>query len=124
MSLYESLSRVLAPFASRLNGLLTGYDGTTYSSPAEAVRTQISDLHVLIGDIQGDAKISGSAVGYDGTESGLSATTMQGAIDEVSGDVTAVNGRLDEQGVKIDNLTMLPSEAEELLSIARGEGES
>ena len=35
-----------------------------------------------------------------------------------------VNGRLDEQGVKIDNLTMLPSEAEELLSIARGEGGS
>lgn len=96
MSLYESLSRVLAPFASRLNGLLTGYDGTTYSSPAEAVRTQISDLHVLIGDIQGDAKISGSAVGYDGSESGLSATTMQGAIDEVSGDVAEVNGRLQE----------------------------
>jgi hypothetical protein len=115
MSLYESLSRVLAPFASRLNGLLTGYDGTTYSSPAEAVRTQISDLHVLIGDIQGDAKISGSAVGYDGTESGLSATTMQGAIDEVSGDVTAVNGRLQkldstldysERTIRMDNPTM------------------
>lgn len=99
MSLYESLSRVLAPFASRLNGLLTGYDGTTYSSPAEAVRTQISDLHVLIGDIQGDAKIAGSAVGYDGTESGLSATTMQGAVDEVSGDVANVNGRLDDLGI-------------------------
>ena len=35
-----------------------------------------------------------------------------------------VNERLDEQGVKIDNLTMLPSEAAELLSIARGEGGS
>lgn len=93
MSLYESLSRVLAPFASRLNGLLTGYDGTTYSSPAEAVRTQISDLHVLIGDIQGDAKISGSAVRYEGD---LSATNMQDAVDEVSADVTAVNGRLQE----------------------------
>ena len=98
MSLYESLSRVLAPFASRLNGLLTGYDGTTYSSPAEAVRTQISDLHVLIGDIQGDAKISGSAVRYEGD---LTATNMQGAVDELSGDVADVNGRLREQGEDI-----------------------
>ena len=94
MSLYESLSRVLAPFASRLNGLLTGYDGTTYSSPAEAVRTQISDLHVLIGDIQGDAKISGSAVRYEGD---LTATNMQGAVDELSGDVADVNGRLQQK---------------------------
>jgi hypothetical protein len=97
MSLYSSLTQVLAPFAAKINGLLTGWDGTKYSTPGEAVRTQISDLHVLIGDIQGDAKISGSAVGYDGTESGLSATTMQGAIDEVSGDVANVNGRLREQ---------------------------
>jgi hypothetical protein len=94
MSLYESLSRVLAPFASRLNGLLTGYDGTTYPSPAEAVRTQISDLHVLIGDIQGDAKIAGSAVKYEGDA--LSATNMQDAVDELSDANTALNGRLQE----------------------------
>lgn len=108
MSLYESLSRVLAPFASRLNGLLTGYDGTTYSSPAEAVRTQISDLHVLIGDIQGDAKIAGSAVGYDGSESGLSATTMQGAVDETNEKFTAVNGRLrsQEAGFLLEDFTL------------------
>ena len=45
-------------------------------------------------------------------------------VDEIVDKFGETNGRLDEQGVKIDNLTMLPSEAEELLSIARGEGES
>lgn len=35
-----------------------------------------------------------------------------------------VNGRLDEQGGKIEDLTMSVSEAETLLSIARGEGGS
>lgn len=107
MSLYESLTRVLAPFASRLNGLLTGYDGTVYSTPAEAVRMQISDLHVLIGDIDGDAKISGSAVSYDGTESDLTATTMQGAVDEVCENVSELNGRLDQQADAL-GMTNLP----------------
>lgn len=94
MSLYESLTRILSPYASKLNGLLTGYDGTKYSTPAEAVRTQISDLHILIGDKEGDAKIAGVAVSYYGTESGLSATTMQGAVDEVCENVAGLNGRL------------------------------
>ena len=52
MSLYTALTQVLAPFAARLNGLLTGYDGTVYDTPGEAVRTQINDLHVMIGDTQ------------------------------------------------------------------------
>jgi hypothetical protein len=53
MSLYSSLTQVLAPFAAKINGLLTGWDGTKYSTPGEAVRTQINDLHVLIGDVPG-----------------------------------------------------------------------
>jgi len=96
MSLYSSLTQVLAPFAAKINGLLTGWDGTKYSTPGEAVRQQISDLHVLIGDIQGDAKIAGSAVKYEGDA--LSATNMQDAVDELSDANTALNGRLQQYG--------------------------
>jgi len=42
----------------------------------------------------------------------------------VKGQLTNVNGRLDEQWGKIDELTMRLSEAEALLNIARGEGGS
>ena len=97
MSLYSSLTQVLAPFAAKINGLLTGYDGTKYATPGEAVRTQISNLHVLIGDEPG-VGVSGSAVGYDGTESGLSATNMQGAVDEF---LSNTNERLTELGTDI-----------------------
>lgn len=95
MSLYESLTRVLAPFAEKIKGIQTGYDGTTYSSPGEAVRTQISDLHVLIGDEPGTA-IQGGSVSYDGTESGLTATTVQAAIDENAANVSSTNERLSD----------------------------
>jgi len=109
MSLYSSLTQVLAPFAAKINGLLTGWDGTRYSTPGEAVRQQISDLHVLIGDEPGRA-IQASAVAYNDSNVGT--------------ELTNINGRLDEQGGKIEDLTMLPSEAEALLNIARGEGGS
>ena len=79
MSLYSSLTQVLAPFAARLNGLLTGYDGTVYSTPGEAVRTQINDLHVLIGHVPGQA-IDASAVAYNDSN--------------VAAELTNVNGRL------------------------------
>jgi len=42
----------------------------------------------------------------------------------VKGQLTNINGRLDEQGAEIEDLTMLQSEAEALLNIARGEGGS
>lgn len=100
MSLYESLTRVLAPFAEKIKGIQTGYDGTTYSSPGEAVRTQISDLHVLIGDEPGTA-IQGGSVSYDGTESGLAATTVQAAIDENAANVSSTNERLDDVEEKV-----------------------
>lgn len=83
MSLYSSLSQVLAPFAAKINGLLTGYDGTTYETPGEAVRTQINDLHVLIGHEPGTV-ISGSAISYDNTDSGMTATDVQSALDETN----------------------------------------
>jgi hypothetical protein len=86
MSLYESLSRVLAPFASRLNGLLTGYDGTTYSSPAEAVRTQISDLHVLIGDVPG-AAIQASAVAYNDSNVAAELDGVNGRLGDLKSDL-------------------------------------
>ena len=52
MSLYSSLTQVLAPFAAKINGLLTGYDGTEYSTPGEAVRTQIAEIHAELDEIK------------------------------------------------------------------------
>ena len=42
----------------------------------------------------------------------------------VKGQLTEINGRLAQQAETIEDLTMLPSEAEKLLNIARGEGDS
>jgi hypothetical protein len=95
MSLYTALTQVLAPYAAKLNGLLTGWDGTKYTTPGEAVRRQFTDLHVMIGDVPGEA-IVGSAVSYDGTSSDLSATNMQAAVDETNEKVADVNGRLND----------------------------
>jgi len=89
MSLYSSLTQVLAPFAARLNGLLTGYDGTVYSTPGEAVRTQINDLHVLIGHVPGQA-IDASAVAYNDSN--------------VAAELTGVNGRLQQLDDRVEAL--------------------
>jgi hypothetical protein len=45
-------------------------------------------------------------------------------VDEIIDKFGETNGRLTEYAEGIDNLTMRPSEAAELLSIARGEGGS
>ena len=90
MSLYSSLTQVLAPFAAKINGLLTGYDGTVYSTPGEAVRTQINDLHVLIGDTPGTA-IQASAVAYNDSN--------------VAAELANVNGRLTQHGTSIEEIT-------------------
>ena len=79
MSLYTALTQVLAPFAAKIKGIQTGYDGTEYDSPGEAVREQINDLHVLIGDTPGTA-IQASAVAYNNSN--------------VAAELTNVNGRL------------------------------
>lgn len=81
MSLYSSLRQVLAPYAAKIKGIQTGYDGTEYNSPGEAVRSQISALHVLIGDEPGTA-INASAIGYDDGN-------VEDALD-------GLNGRLSE----------------------------
>lgn len=39
------------PIQTSLNGIKTGWDGTVYSTPGEAVRQQISALHALIDDL-------------------------------------------------------------------------
>jgi hypothetical protein len=80
---------LLAPISAALNGIKTGYDGTVYDTPGEAVREQINDLHVLIGDEPGTA-IQASAVAYNNSN--------------VAAELTAVNGRLDEQGEIVDRL--------------------
>ena len=90
MSLYSSLTQVLAPFAAKINGLLTGWDGTRYSTPGEAVRQQIADLHVLIGDEPGTA-IQSSAVAYGDSD-------VETALDDVNGRLQLQNGELYEDG--------------------------
>ena len=45
-------------------------------------------------------------------------------VDEIVDKFGETNGRLAQQAETIEDLTMLPSEAEKLLSIARGEGDS
>ena len=90
MSLYSSLTQVLAPFAAKINGLLTGWDGTRYNTPGEAVRQQISDLHVLIGDVPGTA-IDASAIGYNDSN--------------VAAELANVNGRLTQHGTSIEEIT-------------------
>lgn len=82
MSLYSALTQVLAPFAAKIKGIQTGYDGTEYENPGEAVREQINDLHVLIGHVPGQA-IQASAVAYNDSN--------------VAAELTNVNGRLREQ---------------------------
>ena len=86
MSLYSSLTQVLAPFAAKINGLLTGYDGTVYSTPGEAVRTQINDLHVLIGDVPGTA-IQASAVAYNDSNVAAELTNVNGRLGQLDGTV-------------------------------------
>ena len=81
MSLYTALTETLSYVASKLNGIKTGYNGTVYNSPGEAVREQINDLHVLIGNTPGTA-IQASAVAYNDSN--------------VAAELTAVNGRLHE----------------------------
>lgn len=93
MSLYTALTQVLAPYAAKINGLLTGWNGTVYSTPGEAVRQQIADLHVLIGDEPGTA-ISASAISYGENSN----------VDEA---LTTVNGRLTQQAADIGDLSEL-----------------
>jgi len=89
MSLYSSLTQVLAPFAAKINGLLTGWDGTKYSTPGEAVRQQISDLHVLIGDTPGTA-IQASAVAYNDSNVGTELTNINGRLQQLDDRVEAL----------------------------------
>lgn len=64
-----------------------GYNGTTYGSIGTAIRSQISDLHAAI-----DNDISAEDVDYDGFSSGLSATNVQDAIDEVVDSIGSQTG--------------------------------
>lgn len=100
MSLYSSLTQVLAPFAAKINGLLTGWDGTRYNTPGEAVRQQIADLHVLIGDEPGRA-ISASAISYGDSDVETALDGVNGRLEQVA-DVSVVYGKLVIDGVSYD----------------------
>lgn len=73
---------LLAPISAALNGIKTGYDGTVYDTPGEAVREQINDLHVLIGDVPGQA-IDASAVAYNDSDVGTELTNVNGRLQEL-----------------------------------------
>jgi hypothetical protein len=70
---------LIAPISAALNGIKTGYDGTVYDTPGEAVRTQINDLHVLIGHVPGRA-IDASAVAYGNSDVGTELTNVNGRL--------------------------------------------
>jgi hypothetical protein len=99
MSLYSSLTQVLAPFAAKINGLLTGWDGTKYSTPGEAVRDQIWKLHVLIGDEPGTA-ISASAISYGDSD-------VETELDELGNRVEALEEGGWVKGIGIETLISL-----------------
>lgn len=113
---------LLAPITAALDSLKIGYDGTEYDTAGASLRQQINALHVLIGDEPGTA-ISASAISYDGTSSGLSATNVQAAIDETNEKFVGVNGRLaqlnfslgtDENG----NVILIRSDLEDLSEVS------
>jgi hypothetical protein len=78
---------LLAPISAALNGIKTGYDGTVYDTPGEAVREQINDLHVLIGDTPGTA-IQASAVAYGNSDVGTELTNVNGRLDDLTNAIT------------------------------------
>jgi len=104
MSLYSSLTQVLAPFAAKINGLLTGWDGTRYTTPGEAVRQQISDLHVLIGDVPG-AAIQASAVAYNDSNVAAELTNVNGRLREQQSALSAVEEKVPVVDAVAENYT-------------------
>lgn len=67
-----------------LTDLRIGTDGTVYQSAGTAIRTQLSDLQ----------NKSASTVSYSGSNSGLTATNVQQAIDETCENVNELNDGL------------------------------
>lgn len=53
----------------------------------------------------------------------ISVPQAQRIVQATKNQLDNVNGRLQQQTEAVNDLTMLPSEAEELLSIAKGEGD-
>lgn len=102
MSLYSALTQVLAPFAAKIKGIQTGYDGTEYDSPGEAVREQINDLHVLIGHVPGQA-IDASAVAYGNSDVGTELDGVNGRLQQLGEEETGVN-KLNSATVIVGNI--------------------
>lgn len=69
-----------------------GYNGTTYGTIGTAIRSQASSLDQRIRAIEDDSDISAEDVDYDGSGSGLSATNVQDAIDEVVDSIGSQTG--------------------------------
>jgi hypothetical protein len=81
---------LLAPISAALNGIKTGYDGTVYDTPGEAVREQINDLHVLIGDTPGTA-IQASAVAYNNSNVAAELDGVNGRLQQVNEDLNDIS---------------------------------
>jgi len=93
---------------AELVDIRVGENGTTYQTAGAAVRGQFAAVKAQIPAIDSSLATAGKA-----------------ADAKATGDAIAgVNGRLGQQEEAVDNLTMSISEAEALLSIARGKGGS
>ena len=77
----------------------TGGGGTPYTLPTASADTKggvkIGTGLSMNGEVLSADAVGASDVSYDNTTSGLSATTVQGAIDEVAGDVDVLDSNLD-----------------------------
>lgn len=82
---------ITGPIAAAVDALKTGYDGTSYQTAAEAVRTQINDLHVLIGDEPGTT-ISADSVGYEDGSVADALDGLNGRLEVLEGGGTGGTG--------------------------------
>lgn len=95
---------ITGPIETAVNAIKTGYDGTVYQTAAEAVRTQINDLHVLIGDEPGTA-IDADSIGYG-------EGSVEDALDELNGRLQNVNSTMSD----IENAVLKVEEIDTELS--------
>ena len=97
----SQVREITGPIASAVDAIKTGYDGTVYQTAAEAVRTQINDLHVLIGDEPGTA-IDSSAIGY-GEDS-----NVEDALDELNERLEELEqGGIETTEIYVDGTTLI-----------------
>jgi len=137
---FAAKARTMYPFAEICIGMI-GHSGT--ANEQETLMNMVRQAYMQMANRAGvrylsnveyvltDDNVSSDGVHPDQTGADNLATAIGNAVKTGSAsgksyqsEITELNGRLDEQGAEIEDLTMLQSEAEALLNIARGEGGS